>query len=62
MIVLWCCIEGERDIYSVSISPTHTIIDLKNEIYNGSSSSRSFVGCGAKDLTLRKVRYIMISM
>jgi len=54
MTELWCNIEGERDIFSVSISPHLAIHHLKKQIYN-KGSSRSFVGCDPKDLTLTKV-------
>jgi hypothetical protein len=56
MLVLLCCIEGERNIFGVSIPPNHTVDDLKNEIYK-KGSYRSFVGCDPKDLILTQVRY-----
>ena len=61
MIKLWCYIEGDRDVFSVSISPNDFIDDLKKQIYN-KGSRRHFVGFDPSDLTLTKVRYIMISM
>jgi hypothetical protein len=60
-MILRCYIKGERNIFDVSISPSDTIDDLKNEIYK-KGSCRSFVGCDPMDLTLTKVRYIMVSM
>jgi len=56
MIALLCCIEGNPSIFRVSISPSHTIDDLKNEIYK-KGSSRSL---DPKDLTLTKMRYTMV--
>ena len=61
MTELWCYIEGERDIFSVSVSPNHTIDDLKKKICN-EQHSKLTVQCSPSDLILKKVRYIMISM
>jgi len=58
MIALLCFIEGDPNIFRVSISPSHTIDDLKDEIYKKKYSS-SF---DPKDLTLTKVRYIIVSI
>jgi len=55
---LWCYIEGHRSYFRVSISSSRTIVDdLREKIYG--KSDKSFP---AVDLTLTKVRYIMISM
>ena len=56
---LWCYVEGQRDIFSVSISCRDTIDRLRTEIHN-KGSSRFFVGYDPMDLILTKVRYIMI--
>jgi len=56
---LWCYLEGDRDCFPVSILPSQKINDVKDEIYG--KIDKSF-RCNAKDLTLTKVRYIMISM
>lgn len=58
---LWCYIEGERDIFSVSMSPNHTIDDLKKQICD-EQHSKLIAQCSPSDLTLKKVRYIVISM
>ena len=62
MTELWCYVEGQRDIFPVSISPSCRIDDLKSEIYTSNKGSRSFDGCDPRDLTLMKVCYIVISM
>jgi len=61
MPVLWCYIEGQRDIFNVSISPECTVHDLKKQIYN-EEHVQSIVHCTPSSLTITKVRYIMISM
>jgi hypothetical protein len=61
MIDLGCYINGEADVFLVSISPDSYIDDLKMSIHNKGSSS-AFVGWDHIDLTLTKVRYIMVSV
>jgi len=56
---LWCYLEGDRTYFPVYILPSQKIHDLKDAIYG--KKDKSF-RCNAKDLTLTKVRYIMISM
>src|SRR5712675_492226 len=51
---LWCYLEGDRLYFSVLISPSETIDDLKKLIYK--AKEKSF-GCNAVDLILKKVRY-----
>ena len=53
MTNLWCYIEGDGDIFGVSIPPDHKIDDLKKGIYNEAPSC--FVGYDHVDLTLTKV-------
>ncbi len=60
MTVLWCYIERQRDIFSVSIPPHHSIHDLKKKIYN--EHVQSIIQCQPSDLTIIKARYIMISL
>ena len=61
MTVLWCYIEGKRNIFSVTISPDCTIYTLKTQIYE--AERIQFISqCSPSDLTLTKVHYIMISM
>jgi hypothetical protein len=63
MAVLWCYVEGEHNIFSVSISPddtSSTIDALKKQIYD--EQVKFIVACGSARLTLTKVCYIMISM
>jgi hypothetical protein len=58
MTELWCYIEGKQNSFFISISYHLNIDALKKEIYKtGSSDSKSFVECNAKDFTLTKVRY-----
>jgi hypothetical protein len=59
MTELWCHIEGERDYFRVSISPNHTIHDLKEKIYD--EQVRFIVECDSGRLALTKVRNIMVS-
>ena len=62
MITVWYTIGGEKNIFSVSISPQLTIYHLREKIYQkGPGNSRSF-GCNPKDLALTKVRYIMATI
>ena len=56
---LWYYIEGHPRYFSVFISPSETIDVLTREIYRENDKS---LRCNAVDLTLTKVRYIMISM
>jgi len=59
---LWCYIEGQRNCLKVSITLDDVDVhDLKERIF-AKGSSKVFGGCSAKDLTLIKVCYIMISM
>ena len=55
MTKLWCYIEGECNIFSVSISPNRTIDALKNKVHDEQQ-----VQCSPSDLILTKVRYIML--
>ena len=59
-LTLWCYVEGDRNYFSVSIPPNHSIHELKTRIY--AKRNNSFVGCDAMDLNLAKVRYITISV
>jgi hypothetical protein len=59
MIKLWCYLEGDNEIFRISISPTQTIYDLKEQICHECSNS---IKCDAAQLALTKVRYIMISV
>ncbi|KAF8490351.1 hypothetical protein F5888DRAFT_1129431 [Russula emetica] len=54
MTELWCYIQGERDYFRVSISPNHTINDLKKQIYD-EQLVQFIVQCSPSDLTLTKV-------
>jgi len=56
---LWCYFDGDTSYFSVFISPSETIDDLRKLIYKEKDKS---IGCNAVDLTLTKVRYIIISM
>ncbi len=60
MTELWCYIEGQCDIFSVSISPHFDIDDLAGQIKEQWSHLLLRVDAGS--LTLTKVRYIMISI
>ena len=55
----WCYIEGQRDIFGLSILPHRRIDNLKDEIYTIKGSA-SFVGCNAMDLTLTKERLYLL--
>jgi crinkler effector protein len=57
---LWCCVEGDCCYFGVPISPDYTIDDLRVQIYN--KKKALFISCGDADLSLKKVRHIMISM
>jgi hypothetical protein len=59
-LCIWCYIEGKHDIFSVSISSNRSINDQKKIIYD-EQHVRRIVQCSPSDLTLTKVRYIMIS-
>ncbi len=61
MTKLWGYIEGRRDIFGISISRDDTIDDLKKRIYD-EHIVQLRVQYSHLDLTLMKVRYIMISM
>ena len=61
MIGLWCIIEGKCNVFNVSVAPGLYIHNLKRQIYNEEHLELT-VKCGPLDLTLTKVRYIMISM
>jgi hypothetical protein len=56
MTNLWCYIEGNGDIFGVSIPPDHKVDDLKKAIYNASEAPSCFVGYDHVHLTLTKVR------
>ena len=57
---LWCYVEGDNTLFPV-IAPSTTLIGiLKRTIKE--ESSPSLQGLAAKNLTLFKVGYIMISM
>jgi len=56
---LWCYFEGDISYFSVFISPSETIDDLRKLIYKEKDKS---IRCNAVELTLTKVRDIMISM
>ena len=60
---LWCYIEGQCDCFkaSISLDDDVNVYDLKKGIF-AEGSSKNFAGYSAKDLTLTKVCYIMISM
>jgi len=57
---LWCYVEGDYTYFGVSVSPDHTIDELKERIYG--KKEKAFIGCDTSDLYLKKVRYIMTSM
>jgi hypothetical protein len=57
---LWCYIEGERDVFRLSISPGDAIDNLKKKIYD--EQAKFIFECGSARLILKKVHYIMISM
>jgi hypothetical protein len=57
---LWCCAEGDRTYFKVSIISSQDIDALKVKIYN--TAPNFFTGCDPKDLTLTKVQYITVSM
>jgi len=54
MTKLWYCIEGGSEIFTVSISPEHSIHDLREKIKEERSN---LLGVDAASLTLSKVRY-----
>jgi len=56
---LWFYIHGRPNVSSVSISLNETIDDLKKKIHT--ASPNSFAKCDAAELTLTKVRFIMVS-
>jgi hypothetical protein len=61
MITLWGYIEDKHDIFGVSTSPEDTIDELKKQIYD--EQRVQLIGpYSYSDLSLTKVRYIMISM
>ena len=55
---LWCICENDKNAFRISISPTKDIYDLKGLIVK----EQFFGKYSAADLTLTKVRHIMISM
>jgi hypothetical protein len=55
---LWCYVEGDKNLFGVIISSTTTIDILKISIKE--SKSNFLQGVDASNLTLTKVRYIMI--
>ena len=60
MSKLWYYIHGKLNFSFVSVSPDETIVELKKKIHN--DAPNSFTGRDALDLTLTKVRFIMVSM
>ncbi len=54
MTKLWYYIEGGSEIFSISISPDHTIHDLREQIKEERSN---LLGVNAASLTLSEVRY-----
>ncbi|KAH9980526.1 hypothetical protein BJV74DRAFT_887757 [Russula compacta] len=50
---LWCCVESDHAYFPVSISPSQTILELKQRIH--AKADKSFIGCNANHLTLKKV-------
>ena len=58
---LWCCLEGGRNCFQVSILFSQTIHDLKGRIYLKAGNFFARARRNARDLTLTKVYYIMIS-
>ena len=61
MIHLWCYIEGQHDVFQISISPNVTNIDgLRKLIYD--NQINPIAECASSRLTLIKVHYIMISL
>ena len=54
---LWCYIEGENVFFGVHISSSDTVDDLKEVIH-----AKGLHTGYARDLTLTKVRYIMVSV
>ena len=61
MINLWCYIEGQHDVFQISISPNVTAIDgLKKLIYDEQINPSAKYG--PSSLTLIKVHYAMISL
>jgi hypothetical protein len=58
---LWCYIQGDHIYFPVEASSNVSIGKLKEQIF-AEGTSKDFAGCSAKDLTLTKVCYIMISM
>ncbi len=55
MTKLWCYVEGERNFFSVSISPDQTIYGLKKQIKE--ERSNLFLGVDAAIIALSKVCY-----
>jgi Crinkler effector protein N-terminal domain len=59
---LWYYIQGQPGTSYVSILPNKTIAHLREEIYNKTRNIFMELRCDAQRLSLRKVRYIMISV
>jgi Crinkler effector protein N-terminal domain len=61
-LILWCYIEGQCDVFRIRASPNSVVEDLKEQIYNKVAPYFTRRRVDASDLTLTKVRYIVISM
>ena len=60
MTDVWFNIGKEKKTFYVRLSLNATMVDLQKAIYN--EVPRSFTAYHYSDLTLTRVRYIMISM
>ncbi len=51
-LTLWCYVKGGHNYFPVSISPNHSIYELKRQIY--AVGDNSFVGCivGSKSVAV----------
>jgi hypothetical protein len=59
---LWCHIEGDQGYFLISISSSKTIYHLIEQISTKEDKFFTRIGCRDVDLTLVKVRHVMISM
>jgi hypothetical protein len=55
---LWCLIEGDRVVFSVVVSTTTSVDELKEMIKNKNKSTLRLLD--AKDIIVLKVCYIMM--
>jgi hypothetical protein len=55
-------IQDQPHVSHVTISPNETIAHLKQKIHNQCRNTFMRLGYDARELILRKVRYIMISV